>query len=416
MTSYLSSAGKGVTDFGQGVGKGVGEVGKGVGRGVGEIGKGVGIGGGGEVSNADGNATTSSASEGQAQGAERNNGAQGTANPAQPAGGNTNTNTNTNGTQNQATSEGGSGGGGLRGAFNSIGGTLGTITNASMGIAGTLSKTTMDLNRNVAKGVGVIGGTAVEQVVNIASSTTDNILSPIANSLKAVEGLEALGEGVDSINGLSTQALQGIASATKKALDTAGKTPTFFDPDGDGIVKLSDTCKGFVAIGLEENYAKAAAYALHSTFSYPTSESWNPVPLIHPKSGYEFPIKIENMVKTKWGKNWGNFERVDWVQDADIERFFGLRERTTWTEYWTDVKSYFGTALLIFEWGTTWPYMSVPGSNLAAGEIGAILRTVILPTIAKTHENAEKKEGKQPKKEEMPAPPPLQEQKEEVKA
>ncbi|KAF9263988.1 hypothetical protein L218DRAFT_944152 [Marasmius fiardii PR-910] len=117
--------------------------------------------------------------------------------------------------------------------------------------------------------------------------------------------------------------------------------------------------------------------------------------------------------ETKWGKNWGNFERVDWVQDADVERFFGMRERTTWTEYWTDIKSYFGTALLIFEWGTTWPYMPVPGSDFAAGQIGTIFRTVILPTIAKTHENAEKKDGEQPKreKEKMPSPPPLQEEK-----
>jgi len=51
---------------------------------------------------------------------------------------------------------------------------------------------------------------------------TNAVLDPIANSLKAIEGLEALGEGVDSINGLSTDALKGVATATKEAMAVAG--------------------------------------------------------------------------------------------------------------------------------------------------------------------------------------------------
>ncbi len=49
------------------------------------------------------------------------------------------------------------------------------------------------------------------------------MFNPVANGLKAIEGLEGLGEGVDQINGLSTKALHGLASATKEALAAAGK-------------------------------------------------------------------------------------------------------------------------------------------------------------------------------------------------
>ncbi|KAL0581767.1 hypothetical protein V5O48_000244 [Marasmius crinis-equi] len=393
MTSYLSSAGKGVTDLGTGVGKGVGEVGKGVGKGVGEIGKGVGIGGKDESSNPANTTNQPQQSTNDQSAPEKKDNEAG---------------------QPQSAPENTSSGGGIGGALSGIGGSatkgLGVVGNAGADIAGSLSKASVDLNRSVVKGVGTIGGTAVDGVINVATTTTDGVLSPIANNLKAIEGLEALGEGVDSINGISTDALQSLSKAAKGAIEAAGKTPTFFNPTGDGIVKMTDTQKGFVALGLEDRYAKIAAWALHSTFSYPTSESWNPTSLLSPSSGYEFPIKVENMDKTKWGKNWGNFERVEWVKDADVERFFGMRERTTWAHYWADIQSYFGTALLIFEWGTTWPYMSVPGSDLVAGQIGTVLRTVILPTIAKTHEKEKAQNGEQDKpNEKPPTPPPFQE-------
>ena len=48
--------------------------------------------------------------------------------------------------------------------------------------------------------------------------TTGAIFDPVSNTLKSIEGLEGLGEGLDKINGLSTVALRAIADTTKKAI------------------------------------------------------------------------------------------------------------------------------------------------------------------------------------------------------
>ncbi|KAI0309721.1 hypothetical protein OF83DRAFT_1071600 [Amylostereum chailletii] len=229
-------------------------------------------------------------------------------------------------------------------------GIVGTGFSNGFELAANMSKNAFDLQRSVAGGVGGIAGTAVDGVVTAASATTGAVFDPLANSLKAVEGLESLGEGLDAINGLSVQSLQQVANATKKAIALAGQPPTFFNPDADGVVNFADTQRGFVLLGLEERYAKIAAYALHSTFTYvfpashcvsylsivscrySTADAWLTVPNVS-----TLPVKITNLPKTRWGKNWGNYERVDWVNDADVETFFGLRERTSWTEYWTDM-------------------------------------------------------------------------------
>ncbi|KAJ7133660.1 hypothetical protein C8R43DRAFT_956505 [Mycena crocata] len=218
-------------------------------------------------------------------------------------------------------------------------------------IAASLSKDALDLQKNVAGGVTSLGGTAIDGVITAVTTTTGVVFDPIANSLKSIEGLEGLGEGVDAINGLSTAALRSVGETTKKAIKLAGRAPTFFNPDADGIVKFADTQRGFTLLGLKENHAKIAAYALHSTFTYSTADAWLTIP-----NTSTMPVKIDNISNTRWGRNWGNYERVDWVSDTDLETFFGVRERQSWTEYWTDIKSYFGTALLIFEWGTTWPF------------------------------------------------------------
>ncbi|KAJ7893994.1 hypothetical protein B0H13DRAFT_2276565, partial [Mycena leptocephala] len=270
-------------------------------------------------------------------------------------------------------------------------------------IAANISKNTLDLQTNVTSSITGLGGTAIDSV--LASTTTGAVFDPVANGLKAIEGLEGLGEGIDTINGLSTKALQEVGSATKNALAVAGKPPTFFDPDADGIVKFSDTQKGFTLLGLDEKHAKIAAYALHSTFSFSTSNTWNPKASA---LSADMPIHIDKMSQTRWGKNWGNFERVDWTSDTDVETFFGLREREKWVEYWSDIKAYFGTALLIFEWGTTWPYAFGPAfdaSSPMARQIGSIMRTVILPTIYKSHENAKKADPNRQDEEKPPFPP-----------
>ncbi|EEB94283.1 hypothetical protein MPER_06923, partial [Moniliophthora perniciosa FA553] len=357
LSSGATSLGKGVGDghpldkalekLEKGVGSGVGEIGKGVGKGVGSVGNAAGDAGSGAsdgASNAGKGAGDIGKGVGEGVGGVAKgagDAGQGVVKGAGDAG-----QAAFNGAGNAASGAGDVG----KGVGESANKGLGNVTDVvgkgfsdGFQIAGNLSKNAFDLQKNVVQGVTGLGGTAIDGVVTRYDRCC---FRSNANSLKAIEGLEGLGEGVDAINGISTKALQGVASVTKEALQVAGKPPTFFDPDADGVVKFTDTQKGFVLLGLEEKYAKIAAYALHSTFSslplystslteragptsYPTSESWNPVPLIKD----EMPIQVANMPKTRWGKNWGNFERVDWVNDTDVETFFGMRERTTWTEF-----------------------------------------------------------------------------------
>jgi hypothetical protein len=69
-----------------------------------------------------------------------------------------------------------------------------------------------------------------------------------------------------------------------------------------------------VLLGLNEKNAKYAAYALHGVFSYPTSGK------LFPGLDTKLPIHIERMGKTRWGRNWGTFERIDWVDDVEIDK------------------------------------------------------------------------------------------------
>lgn len=92
------------------------------------------------------------------------------------------------------------------------------------------------------------------------------------------------------------------------------QTPTFFDPDADGIILVPDTVRGLMLLGLPAKIATYAAYALHTAFSYSTSDSWIPA------LGTSLPIRVSKMGGTRWGKNWGNFERVDWVSDVEIDK------------------------------------------------------------------------------------------------
>jgi hypothetical protein len=39
------------------------------------------------------------------------------------------------------------------------------------------------------------------------------------------------------------------------------------------------------------------------------------------------PVKIDNISNTRWGKNWGNYERVDWVSDTDVETVSGVQNQ-----------------------------------------------------------------------------------------
>ncbi|VDC02218.1 unnamed protein product [Peniophora sp. CBMAI 1063] len=398
--SFLSNAGNTVTNAGSSVGKGVGDAGSAVGKGVGDagstVGKGVGDAGKGGVGAV-------------------GDGVQGVGKGVSDGG--------------NAAFKGISDGGnaafkGVTDAGTAVGGGIGDagskgykVATAAVGsgfengfqLAANISKTGLDLQKNVVGSVGAIGGTAIDGVVTAVTMTTGAVFDPISNTLKSIEGLEGLGEGLDKINGLSTVALRAVADTTKKAIKLGTRPPTLFDPDADGVVNFDDTQKGFVLLGLPEKQARIAAYALHTTFTYSTADSWLSLP------GKQMLVQIDNIHKTRWGRNWGSYERVDWVSDTDVETFFGMRERETYAEYWKDIKSYYGTALLIFEWGTTWPF-AVPNlgsldlSSPVVSQLGTIMRTVILPTIAKSHQHAREvaqEEGKEVEtKSRMPSPPP----------
>jgi hypothetical protein len=45
--------------------------------------------------------------------------------------------------------------------------------------------------------------------------------------------------------------------------------------------------------------------------SFPTGTSWIPTDI-------NLPITVSNMSRTRWGKNWGQYDRMEWVQDVDI--------------------------------------------------------------------------------------------------
>ncbi|KAF7982600.1 hypothetical protein HWV62_27626 [Athelia sp. TMB] len=258
---------------------------------------------------------------------------------------------------------------------------------AGANIGQTVAKGGFDLGQNVVGGVADLTGTALGGVVDLAVQTSGAVFEPVGAGLKTLDGLQELaGPGVDFINGLPMGAVREFASLTTKALNMSGKTPTFFDPNADGIVGIPDTTKGLVLLGLDESTAGYAAIALHGIFSYPTSDSWVP----HPDK--TMPIHVANMHKTRWGKNWGNFERLDWVDDVNIDDFFADKaEQKSYAEYWKQSRQYFGILLLIFEWGTTWPFYmpDIPIAQIPfSDELGTVVRKAILPTILKNFQNA----------------------------
>jgi peroxygenase len=69
----------------------------------------------------------------------------------------------------------------------------------------------------------------------------------------------------------------------------------FFDRDLDGIIWPWDTYVGFRRIGFGVVVSSAAMIVIHTTFGYPSQDSWIPNPL--------FPIHTKNMHRTKHGSD-----------------------------------------------------------------------------------------------------------------
>jgi hypothetical protein len=256
--------------------------------------------------------------------------------------------------------------------------------NAGASISQTVAKSGLDMTVGVVGGTADLAGTAIGGIVNTAAETAGKAFEPVASGLMAVEGFDKLGEGLRAINGLPVGAVQQVGKLTMQALNMSGKTPTFFDTDGDGTVSVSDTIKGLIVLGLDETNSKYAAYALHTVFFYPTGTSWIP-------TDTSLPITISNMSRTRWGKNWGQYDRLDWVHDVDINEFFAASDDATWQEKFKKGRQYFGVLLLMFEWGTTWPFImpDVPVEQIPfKDEIGKVVRTLILPTIFSNFQRA----------------------------
>ncbi|KAE9405529.1 hypothetical protein BT96DRAFT_326944 [Gymnopus androsaceus JB14] len=258
------------------------------------------------------------------------------------------------------------------------------VSKAGVSISQTVAKSGLDMTVGVVGGTADLAGTAIGGIVNTAAETSGKVFEPVASGLMAVEGFDKLGEGLRAINGLPVGAVSQVGSWTMQALNMSGKTPTFFDTDGDGTVTISDTIKGLIVLGLDETNSKYAAYALHAVFSYSTGTSWV-------LTDTNLPITISNMSRTRWGKNWGQYDRMDWVHDVDINDFFAASDDATWQEKFKKGRQYFGVLLLIFEWGTTWPFMmpDLPVEQIPfKDEIGKVVRTLILPTIFSNFQRA----------------------------
>lgn len=252
-----------------------------------------------------------------------------------------------------------------------------------------VAKTGLNVTTNVVTGTADLAGTAVGGVVTLAAETSGKVFQPVASGLKAIDGLQALGEGLEKVNGLPLAAVNQLGTWTVKAMNMSGVTLTFFDTNGDGIVSFDDTVRGLIVLGLEDKYARYAAYALHTVFSYPTSDSWIP------SADFNLPIRVNKMSNTRWGKNWGSYERIEWCQDIDIEQFFinneGASGPQNWKETFKKGRQYFGILLLIFEWGTTWPFYMppIPAHEMPfKDDIGRVVRTLLLPTILSNYERS----------------------------
>ncbi|KAJ7699300.1 hypothetical protein B0H17DRAFT_306718 [Mycena rosella] len=276
------------------------------------------------------------------------------------------------------------------GALQSGAGLIGDVTKSGLHIGETVARTGLDMTGSVVVGTVGLAGTAVGGVVNLAAETSGAVFEPVVAGLRSIEGLQGLADNLEKINGLPMAAIKQVSSLTFKAMNMSGKTPTFFDTDADGVVRFDDTVKGLIVLGLEEKNARYAAYALHGAFSYSTSDSWIPA------RDTSLPINVSRLNNTRWGKNWGSFDRIEWCSDLDIETFFETADKETgtiekWRKTLTQGRQGFGALLLIFEWGTTWPFWMppMPATEIPfQDDIGKVIRTVVLPTIFKNWQRA----------------------------
>ena len=99
-------------------------------------------------------------------------------------------------------------------------------TSAGLSIGSKVAHSGLDISVNVATGTASLAGTALGGVVAAAAETSGVVFQPVGSGLKALEGLDRLGEqGVQAINGLSLGAVRKVSEMTTKALNMSGKVP-----------------------------------------------------------------------------------------------------------------------------------------------------------------------------------------------
>lgn len=136
--------------------------------------------------------------------------------------------------QPQQPPQSGGGGGGIGGVLGGIGGginsavttgvgSIGDITSAGFDIGKNVAKTGLNVTSNVAIGTADLAGTAIGGVVNLAAETSGKVFEPVASGLKAIDGLQGLGEGLEYVNGLPVQAVREVGGWTVKAMNMSGK-------------------------------------------------------------------------------------------------------------------------------------------------------------------------------------------------
>jgi hypothetical protein len=91
-------------------------------------------------------------------------------------------------------------------------------TSAGLSIGQRVAQSGLDFGANVATGTATITGTALGGVVSAAAETSGAVFEPVGSGLRAIQGLDKLGQGVETINGLSLGAVRQVGSLTTKAL------------------------------------------------------------------------------------------------------------------------------------------------------------------------------------------------------
>lgn len=107
------------------------------------------------------------------------------------------------------------------------GGFLKDTTSAGADIGKSVADTGTNATTGVAGGTADLTGTAVGSIVQTAADTTGKIFQPVASGLKAIEGLQSLGENLEKVNGLPIGAIRQVSTLAIKAVNMSGVVRTY---------------------------------------------------------------------------------------------------------------------------------------------------------------------------------------------